>query len=169
MNSIVDASLKTLGQSKSILHRLSGEELCYSNIPPYNSSVGSHIRHILDFYNCVFAGLDTLKVDLTRRNRDSLIERDCDLALREVENVEEQLNQLRELDAGMKIMVEDDLGLGTQEIEYTLGALLTQANSHTIHHYAIINYLLDRLGISATDQGLGFNPSTPRPSLLTGE
>ena len=166
MNSIVDASLKTLSQSKTILNQLSGEELCNSEVPPYNSSIGSHIRHILDFYNCVFTGLDSFIVDLTERNRDSLIERDCDFALGEVEKVEGRLNELRTLDEGMKIMVEDDLGLGKQQIEYTLGALLAQANSHTIHHYAIINYLLDRLGVNITDDALGFNPSTPRPSLL---
>ena len=59
------------------------------------------------------------------------------------------------------VSVTDDLGMGTIEIPYTYGALLAQANSHTIHHYAIINYIFDRLGIITNDSDFGYNPTTP--------
>lgn len=59
-------------------------------------------------------------------------------------------------------MVIDDLGMGKIEISYTFGALLAQAKSHTIHHYAIINYILDRLGVTVSDSEFGYNPTTPK-------
>ena len=165
MNAIIDASLKTLSQSESILRHLSGEQLRNTDIPPYNSCIGSHIRHILDFYSCIFNGIDEKEVDLTRRNRDSIIEGSCELALNEVERTAMKLAELRTRNAQMIIAVTDDLGEGKLTIDYTLGALLAQANSHTIHHYAIINYMLDRLGIK--HEGLGYNPSTPRQKIIS--
>jgi len=47
-------------------------------------------------------------------------------------------------------------------LKYTFIALLAQANSHTIHHYAIINYILDRLHIEMKDDSFGYNPTTPK-------
>ena len=41
------------------------------------------------------------------------------------------------------VIVTDDLGMGKIEMTYTLGSLFSQANSHTIHHYAIINYIME--------------------------
>ncbi|MBT8254825.1 MAG: hypothetical protein HKN00_06525 [Flavobacteriaceae bacterium] len=166
MNSIVSATVSTLKESKNILNRLTNEQLTNSNIPPYHSCIGSHIRHILDFYNCIFRGLDQNLVDLTKRDRSSLIEEQCALALEEVDSVIEQLKKLNHEDSHGMISVRDDLGQGLIEIKYTLGALLAQANSHTIHHYAIINYMLDRIGISLTDKTFGYNPSTPFPAKI---
>ena len=100
-------------------------------------------------------------VDLTQRDRSSLIEQHCDLAIAEVDLVIEQLNKLIHKDHASLIVVRDDLGQGVIEISYTLGALLAQANSHTIHHYAIVNYMLDRIGVSISDKTFGYNPSTP--------
>ena len=47
-------------------------------------------------------------------------------------------------------------------LKYNFIALLAQANSHTIHHYAIINYILDRLHIEMKDDSFGYNPTTPK-------
>ncbi len=55
--------------------------------------------------------------------------------------------------------------MGKTEIQYTLGPIFAQANSHAIHHYAIINYILDNLGIKLQDEEFGYNPTTPRPEI----
>ena len=65
-----------------------------------------------------------------------------------------------------KVVVIDDLGLGKIEVQYTLGAVFSQANSHAIHHYAIMNYILDNLGISVNDSDFGYNPTTPKTTIL---
>ena len=56
----------------------------------------------------------------------------------------------------------DDLGMGKVKIKYNYASLLAQSNSHTIHHYAIINYILNQLKISIDDSNFGFNPTTPK-------
>ncbi|MEM6687005.1 MAG: hypothetical protein AAF617_14585, partial [Bacteroidota bacterium] len=131
-------------------------------VAPYYSSVGSHIRHVLDFYNCIFIGLANNYVDLTSRARDQRIENDCTCAIKEVEVVASKLKSLSDANLNSLITVADDLGNGPVALQYTLGALLSQANSHTIHHYAIVAYILDQLDVNIKDENFGYNPTTPK-------
>jgi len=45
---------------------------------------------------------------------------------------------------------------------YTMAAILIQAHSHAIHHFASVGYVISQLGISLPDEDFGFNPTTPR-------
>lgn len=60
------------------------------------------------------------------------------------------------------IEVCDDMGLGSETAKYTLGAVLMQAQSHAIHHYASIGYLVYQVGIELPNSDFGFNPTTPK-------
>ncbi len=165
-NSILQASYLTLSKSKNLLSRLSNEQLCNDSVPPYHSSIGSHIRHILDFYKCIFNGLEKELVDLTNRDRDLSVETDCNCATEYIDFV---LNSLKNsnFDVDSAIDVIDNLGQGNIRINYTVGSLLAQANSHTIHHYAIINYILDRIGVNINDEDFGLNPTSPKKVVST--
>lgn len=163
MNSVLQSALNTLKKSNSLLTHLSNDDLKNRTVPPYYSSIGSHLRHIFDFYACIL-NEDNLRIDLTERNRESKIETCCASAsdyLNQLLNALQNINDDLERD----VYVIDDLGMGKIEMKYTLGALLAQANSHTIHHYAIINYILDRLNITMNDDTFGYNPTTPRPEI----
>ncbi|WP_147676118.1 hypothetical protein [Algibacter pacificus] len=161
MNIIKESNLKTLQKVDFLLNKLSNTDLCNASVSPYYSSIGSHIRHILDFYNCMFTLNEENKIDLTARCRNTDVETQCHAAIKYLNNTIEKLKSL-DFDTETNIIVIDDLGLGKTEISYTFGALLSQANSHTIHHYAIINYILDRLKIQFEDGSFGYNPTTPK-------
>ena len=162
MNSILQASHSTLQQSKSLLSKLSNSQLCDKSVSPYYSSIGSHIRHILDFYKCIFQGIDNGVVDLTKRERNNLVEEQCENANSYLIDILQRINNL-EFESTDLIDVVDDLGMGKVTMKYTIASLFSQANSHTIHHYAIINYILDRLDVSLEDNSFGFNPTSPKP------
>lgn len=165
MNLIIQSALKTLQKSQALLKNLSNDQLCDTSIPPYNSSVGTHIRHILDFYDCIFTLNSENKIDLTKRSRDKNVESDCNCAQNYLDSITEKLNSLA-FNMSDTVLVIDDLGMGKTETPYTYGALLSQANSHTIHHYAIINYILEGLNISINDPDFGYNPTTPKTANL---
>ena len=164
MNIIIQSALKTLEKSEYLLNSLSNNQLCNASIPPYYSSIGTHIRHILDFYDCIYNVSTENKIDLTARSRNKTVESNCDCAKDYLEKI---LNTLKsvERDVNQKVIVIDDLGLGKIEMLYTFGALLAQANSHTIHHYAIISYILEGLKINFNDSDFGYNPTTPKATL----
>lgn len=159
MNSIVVSNLKALMQTESLLSKLSDEQLSNTNVEPYNSSIGSHIRHILDFYDCIF-NCEKAQIDLTDRKRNSALESSSENLSNYLNSVVKKLKEL-DLNDNNMLTVIDDHGLGKVEIKYTSSSLLAQANSHTIHHYAIINYILSRLNISLVDNSFGYNPTTP--------
>lgn len=161
MNIIIQSTLKTLQKSQVLLNSLCNDQLCNASVSPYYSSIGSHIRHILDFYDCIFTLNTENKIDLTARSRNKTVESNCDCAQNYLNLVIGKLNS-SSFDIASTVMVIDDLGIGKTEIPYTYGALLAQANSHTIHHYAIINYIFDSLGIVINDSEFGYNPTTPK-------
>lgn len=159
MHSIIEATAKNLSKSKVLLEQLTNSQLTDASISPYYSCVGSHIRHILDFYNCILKGENSGEIDLTARERDVKMEQDCEYASINVDRVLTAVGRLK--NAEKKVIVIDDLGAGKVALPYTLAAVLAQANSHTIHHYAIISYILDRLHVKVTDASFGYNPTTP--------
>lgn len=161
MNLIIQSTLKTLQKSQVLLDRLSNNQLCDASVAPYYSSIGTHIRHILDFFDCIYSLDENNKIDLTARSRNKDVESDCDCAQDYLNFIIGRLSSTS-FDINDSVLVIDDLGLGKTEIPYTYGALLAQANSHTIHHYAIINYIFDSLGITINDEEFGYNPTTPK-------
>ena len=161
MDIIIQSTLKTLKKSQYILANLTNEQLSNPSVSPYYSSIGSHIRHILDFYDCILNKDLSNRIDLTARSRNKYVENCCHLATEYLNAIIERLkNSNYNLDD--IVIVTDDLGLGKVEMPYTLAAALSQANSHTIHHYAIINYILNGLNISFEDSDFGYNPTTPK-------
>ena len=122
------------------------------------------MRHILDFYNCILNRDLNNRIDLTARSRNKEAENCCNLALEYLNNIIAKLKNFNE-DLNNMLIVSDDLGLGKIEMIYTLAAAFSQANSHTIHHYAIINYILDGLHINLEDSDLGYNPTTPKRAI----
>lgn len=165
MNTIIQSNLKTLAKLKILLNNLTDVVLYDSTVSPYYSSIGSHIRHLLDFYDCIFNVNSSNEIDLTARNRNIEVETKCETAICYLNAIIERLNSF-EFKMDDFVIVFDDLGLRKVEIVYTYGALFSQANSHTIHHYAIINYNLDALNISIEDSDFGYNPTTLKKGKL---
>lgn len=159
MSLLIDSCLTTLESTKTLLTKLPNDLYSDKSVAPYYSSIGSHVRHILDFYNCIINEHEN-QVDLTKRERNLKVETNCEIALDYLKYLQKELQEMNP-DENRLIYVCDDLGSGTIELNYTFGALMAQANSHTIHHYAIINYILSSLGVSLQDSRFGFNPTTP--------
>lgn len=133
MNIIIKYSLKTLQKCQVLLGNLSNSQLCDTSVSPYYSCIGMHIRHILDFYDCIFTTDTEKRIDLTARTRNKNVESDCRCAQNYLNLIIERLNSSN-LNINETVIVVDDLGLGETEILYTYESLLAQANSYTIHH-----------------------------------
>ena len=165
MDVIVKSTLKTLKKSKTLLDHLTDDILSDSSVSPYHSSIGSHVRHILDFYECIFILNAENEIDLTARVRNKDVETKCETAICYLNTIIEKLNSF-EFKMDDSVIVNDDLGLGKTAMTYTYGVLLSQANSHTIHHYAIINYIMEGLNIPINNPEFGYNPTSLRTITL---
>jgi len=163
---MINAIEKNLERGIKLLNVISDEQYSNTSIAPYNSSIGGHIRHILDVFSCIFNGLEDKHVDLTARERNQLAEQFTDEGISYFNQIITKLHQLDPSDFEILVTVSDDLGLGKIDMKYTLGSALIQAHSHAIHHFASLGYIIYQLGIELPDVDFGYNPTTPRTALV---
>ncbi|MBL4604604.1 MAG: DinB family protein [Flavobacteriaceae bacterium] len=163
---MIDAIEKNLNRGIKLLNSISDEQYSSTSAPPYYSSIGSHMRHILDVFSCIFNGLETKQVDFTARERNPLAEKTTEGGIEYFNLIISKLHTLSEDDFEMGIAVTDDLGTGKVTASYTLGSALIQAHSHAIHHFASIGFIINRLGVELPDEDFGYNPTTPKKELV---
>ena len=159
---MIEAIEHNLKRGVRLLNSITDIEYSDTSMEPYHSSIGGHMRHILDVFDCIFCGLESKQVDLAARKRNELAEQKTAFGLAYFEKTLEQLETLKGVDLNQLIEVTDDLGLGTITTNYTLASALIQAHSHAIHHFASIGYIIAKLGIELPDADFGYNPTTPR-------
>ena len=160
---MIKTTQKNLQLGADLLNMLSPAQYRDRSVRPYHASVGNHMRHILDIFDCIFCGLDADgKIDLTARKRNLETEQNIAAGLAYFERTITKLEALKNVDMSRILEVSDDLGGGKITAPYTLAAILIQAHSHAIHHYASIGYILSELGIDMPADVFGYNPTTPK-------
>ncbi len=163
---MIQAIIYNLQRGVKLINAIDDSQYGDNSIAPYYSSIGIHMRHILDVFDCIFDGLETKKVDLSARKRNELAEKKVVFGLQYFEEVIEKLESLKSADLDVKVEVRDDLGLGMITANYTLASALIQAHSHAIHHFASIGYIISQLGIHLPDADFGYNPTTSRNKIF---
>ncbi len=159
--SIISAVNHNLNQAIALLNTLDNKLYTNTNVGPYFSSVGSHLRHTLDFFSCIIDGLDANQINLVNRKRDETIANNKEVAIAKIQEIQETFVRFANINTDYIIHVTDDLGEGEVTVSYTLESIMTFAHSHAIHHFATIGYILHQLNVSHNIKGFGYNPTTP--------
>lgn len=122
-------------------------------------TVGGHVRHCIEFYQCLFAGIDSGEIDYDARSRNPDIE-SCPVTARQAirQLLATEWARLGGMDHDQPLRVRESLA-GWQVS--SLGREFGFAFSHTIHHLALIGVLLRDHGRCVED-GIGLAPSTER-------
>ncbi len=177
-NLLIEANVIWLRQAQELLEQISDSTYTASPQAIAPHRVGSHIRHILEFYECFLDGLESSHIDYDARKRDVTIETSRLTALAKIGSIVHTLETDRMLLADRIIWVrmEDALALRAPEpfMISSMGRELQALSSHTIHHFALIAMTLRVLGYQV-DRDFGMAPSTlrylssKRPAEATGE
>ena len=162
---MIKAIEKNLCRGIQLLNYISDDEYSNTSVAPYYSSIGIHMRHILDVFDCILIGLESGDINLTSRKRNELAENYTQQGIAYFEDIIQRLKLLEKENFNKIVMVTDDLGLGIVSVNYTLSGILIQAHSHAIHHFASVGYVISQLGIMLPDDDFGFNPTTPKKNL----
>jgi len=163
---MIEAIGKNLERGIQLLEYISDEEYSNTSIAPYYSSIGGHMRHILDVFDCIFNGIIERDINLIERTRNQSVENYTKSGIDYFGKTINQLNKIKSEDLNKILKVTDDLGLGVVTANYTLASVLIQAHSHAIHHFASVGYIISQLGIQLPDEDFGFNPTTPRDKVI---
>lgn len=160
---VIAAINKNLSNAIFLIDAIDDDIYTNVSVGPYYSSIGSHLRHALDFFDCIINGLQTNNIDLTARKRDEIVSTNPEAAKAHIYNIQQKLTSFVDVNTDYLLHVTDNLGDGKVTIMYTLESILAQANTHATHHYAIISYMLSTLQVNIEIPGFGYNPSTPIP------
>ncbi len=152
-----------------LLNSIDESQYIDNSIAPYYSSIGIHMRHILDVFDCIFEGMESKRVDLAARKRNELAESKVTIGLAYFDEIIDKLDSLKNKNLNELVEVKDDLGLGVVTVNYTMASALIQAHSHAIHHFASIGYIISQLGIELPDEDFGYNATTPRSNRINGD
>ena len=138
-------ALHCIVQCQQLLEQLTDSS--YGESRAEISSIGAHMRHVLDRFHCFFNGLSEQAVDYDARKRDHSIETNLESACFAVASIERRLLDL-DLPALTPLTVKETVHhLSPQVlIESSVAREMMGLITHTTHHLAII-------GMIARDQG----------------
>lgn len=113
------------------------------------SSIGKHIRHIIDHYTCFFKNLAYAYVNYDDRPRVNTVETKPNRACKELSSVILQLSKFNAHQANhVHIYISATADKDPVPAESSVQRELLFLQSHTIHHMAVIQLVLQSLGIS---------------------
>ena len=147
-------------EARELLASCSKDQYVLRSENCFNSSIGGHIRHILDHYECFFQGSVNFVVDYDSRSRDWRVEKDPKWATASISACQENLNQLEQAEDS-PVHVKMDTGSSPDELlaGSTFSRELQFLLSHTIHHYALIAVICSLAG-TQVPVDFGIAPST---------
>ncbi len=125
-----------------------------------SSSIGTHVRHIIEFYQCFFKGLDYGVIDYDNRPRNIELEESVELAVDYLKNIHLLLNSpaIESHQGAITLYAVLDAENAIQISSTVIRELLFLQN-HTTHHLAVIALLMEQKGI-AVPENLGVAAST---------
>ncbi|MBL8021436.1 MAG: DinB family protein [Leptospirales bacterium] len=149
-------NLRLLEQGLALLENL--DKAAYSVKSPLGASVGSHIRHIVDFYQCFLRDVASLQFDYDCRARDAVVEQDLDVAVRRLKAILDSFGAAT-FDPQAECLCKTEASQPPEFARSTIQRELQHLHAHTVHHFALISYILTAYGISIPN-GFGIAPST---------
>jgi hypothetical protein len=149
-------------QISCLLDQLDHESYTLSIPLFHGGTIGQHMRHILEFYICLFEGAHQTKVDYNSRKRNLVLSDQINAAKAVLEYIDTTVKHLYE-HQGLQIVNEFSNETDEDRGQYfsSIGRELQYAFDHAVHHLAII-----RMGIETAlphievDPELGIAPST---------
>ena len=172
--SFISANCDLLRQLSESLSHLDCDSYSLHRDQIFDSSVGGHVRHIVDHYeNFISALFGNYLVEATEpelngrpmvnydsRLRERQVEVDPMLATARIAQIIDTLERMPRSDIELDIILQIDLAPDTVLQASTLARELSFLHIHTVHHLAIISYIFRAIGIEDLPQNFGIAPST---------
>jgi len=140
------------------INRLSASQYVQPCTTLFSNSIGQHLRHIIELFQCLDKGYAEGIIDYEKRKRDLQIETDRELACRLLQDIYQSLdkpNKTLLLSASYDDSSNEPEIITTnyfREIAYNL--------EHTIHHMALIRVGITEVSDVILSDDFGVAPST---------
>jgi hypothetical protein len=121
-------------------------------------TIGQHVRHIIEMFQCLEIGYDSGEVDYESRKRDIHIETDKTYASELLKNIEQHISGKNK--SLYLVTYYDDLQTEPEKISTNYFREIAYNLEHTIHHMALIRIGLQEIGNISIDESYGVATST---------
>ena len=147
--SLIDQAIGLISNINSSLYKQCCEEV-------FSSSIGQHIRHCIEHYDELFvAHAGRHPVRYHARPRDMDVEIDSTVAVSRLRFIYNQLNRIGDENTSLEV---SDGGVAKPS-ESSLSRELEFLVSHTVHHFALITVIANKLNIEVPEN-FGVAPTT---------
>ena len=162
-NSLISINISFLNQGIDLLSRLSDEQYVYTDPKLYESGIGKHMRHILDHYQSLVNGW-TNKIDYDDRIRNTDVETSTQKAIEKCKLIIHSLQEYEDSGQSIdqKVLVKSNEGGKSKGTPWSSSSIKRELQfmvSHTVHHYALIAFILKTQEIKISPN-FGVAPST---------
>lgn len=127
-------SVTILHQLSHLLNQLSEGQYAKPLSCMAQNSIGKHVRHVIECYQCMLQGIENGLVDYDKRARNLQLETDKDFALEVLHSISETILTVEEKPMQLAVTYSETTSLVQtsvmREVAYNV--------EHTVHHLAII-------------------------------
>lgn len=145
-------------QLEDTLNQLTQQQYIQPSNTLFSNTIGQHVRHIIELFQCLETGYDLNRVNYEMRKRDKKIETDKEFAVSLLKDIHANLNRPDKqltLEASYDDTGSEPLSISTnyfREIAYNL--------EHTIHHMALIRVGISEVSTISLPEDFGVATST---------
>jgi hypothetical protein len=151
-------AIRQLEALTAIIEQLSDEDYSLELPLLEGTSLGKHIRHTLEFHQCLFAEKKFVSYD--NRQRNVLLETD---RVEAINCIDELISRLRFVQLDKVIHLSVQYGAETVVVTSSVKREMAFLIEHTVHHKAILRMALNQyFPLVAFDQSFGYADSTIR-------
>lgn len=146
--------ITNLMEQQELLLKLSDKQYQHQSELLSGASIGQHLRHVVEFYDCLLNGLSQEKINYEKRARSLELENNRKTAINKISSIIDHLLTL-ELNSRLYLEIEDTIIATSveRELYYNL--------EHSIHHQALIKVGLKEQNIgNMVSADFGVAPST---------
>lgn len=130
------AAIKQLSSLQTILKQIKEDDYTTSLHILKGASIGKHVRHIIEFYECLFFNSSENTVNYDERKRTLLLETNVKYAY---DFLSEIIDHLLTIENNKRIVLIGNYEGENIPMESSLYREITYNIEHTVHHLAIIS------------------------------
>lgn len=138
MQQIKESNQNIISQLSDFIKQFSNDEYALKIDLISGSSIGMHVRHILEFYSCFLDNLTNQEICYDSRKRELVYEVDVNLTLSKFKDISKQINKISE---NTVICITSNTSNNEKDsviIKTSLARELLYTLDHAIHHMALI-------------------------------
>ena len=141
------------------------DDATYTFAPEGHGSVGEHLRHSIDHFDCFFRDIESGTINYDARSRSHEVEVNCAAARVVLDEILHGLERLstRSLQRAIRIRQTAAPGEPPIEMESSIDRELVFLSGHMVHHLALMVLIAERTGASpSTELGVAYSTAAFR-------